>query len=348
MAVVFERGGDTTPLTVAEAASIAGVGRGTIRGWCSRGELPSVAGRRRGDRLIRRSDLERHLSRLRETDPGQPAGEPPGDAPTAVDEHQPLRLIREQLAGGDALRRIAAEVSGPLDLPTLFDDVIADSMTLFSVARVGLWLYDEARQRPVHARRPPRRAGRGHRLGRVARGRREHGGPRGDSSEERGRPARCGRRQDPCPPRRLRAERHRERLLRPDRLPRRAARPARPLPRRRSATGRPTSWTSPAASPTRWRRRSATPACTTRSARSRPACGRSRTSRVRLNRIRDLDEIATAIVEGTERLIGHDTIRVYRVDHDDDDVRADRLPGHVRRQHRLRASTSSGSPSARA
>ena len=149
MGVVFERGGDTTPLTVAEAASIAGVGRGTIRRWCSRGELPSVAGRRRGDRLIRRSDLERHLSRLRETDPGQPAGEPPGDASTAVDEHQPLRLIREQLAGGDALRRIAAEVSGPLDLPTLFDDVIDNSMTLFSVARVGLWLYDEARQRPL-------------------------------------------------------------------------------------------------------------------------------------------------------------------------------------------------------
>ena len=36
---------------------------------------------------------------------------------------------------------------------------------------------------------------------------------------------------------------------------------------------------------------------------------------IRLNRIRDLDEIASVIVEGTERLIGHDTIRVYRVDH---------------------------------
>ena len=61
---------------------------------------------------------------------------------------------------------------------------------------------------------------------------------------------------------------------------------------------------------------------------------------IRLNRIRDLDEIASVIVEGTERLIGHDTIRVYRVDHDDEDVRADRLQGHVRRQAESRASTS--------
>jgi diguanylate cyclase (GGDEF)-like protein len=37
---------------------------------------------------------------------------------------------------------------------------------------------------------------------------------------------------------------------------------------------------------------------------------------VRLNRIRDLDGIASVIVEGTERLIEHDTIRVYRIDHD--------------------------------
>jgi diguanylate cyclase (GGDEF)-like protein len=60
-----------------------------------------------------------------------------------------LQLIREQLASGDALRRIAAEVSGPMDLPTLFDDVIEDSLALFSVDRVGLWLYDESRSHPL-------------------------------------------------------------------------------------------------------------------------------------------------------------------------------------------------------
>ena len=65
---------------------------------------------------------------------------------------------------------------------------------------------------------------------------------------------------------------------------------------------------------------------------------------LRLNRIRDLDEIASVIVEGTERLIGHDTIRVYRVDHDDDD-RASRSPSRARSAAiRIRASTSSARP----
>ena len=150
MAVAFARGEEPVLLTVAEAASIAGVGRGTVRSWCSRGELPSVAGSTRGERLIRRSDLDRHLAVLGATGPAPEAPAPDVDVPPiADDDHVPLRLIREQLAGGDALRRIAAEVSGPLDLPTLFDDVIADSMTLFAVSRVGLWLYDETRPFPL-------------------------------------------------------------------------------------------------------------------------------------------------------------------------------------------------------
>ena len=37
---------------------------------------------------------------------------------------------------------------------------------------------------------------------------------------------------------------------------------------------------------------------------------------LRLNRIRDLDEIASVIVEGDGALIDYDTIRVYRVDHE--------------------------------
>ncbi len=64
MAVAFERGETPALLTVAEAATMAGVGRGTIRSWCARGELPSVAGRTRTERLIRSSDLERHLVAL--------------------------------------------------------------------------------------------------------------------------------------------------------------------------------------------------------------------------------------------------------------------------------------------
>ncbi len=147
MAVAIERGKDPAPLTVAEAASMAGVGRGTMRSWCARGELPSVAGRTRGERLIRRSDLEDHLSRLSIAEV-RPIALTVDKPPPAVADDLPLRQIREQLAGGEALRRIAAEVSGPLDLPTLFEEVLADSMALFSVSRVGLWLYDGSHPLP--------------------------------------------------------------------------------------------------------------------------------------------------------------------------------------------------------
>jgi diguanylate cyclase (GGDEF)-like protein len=65
------------------------------------------------------------------------------------EEPLPLGLIREQLAGGDALRRMAAEVSGPVELPILFEDVLTASMALFSVRRVGLWQYDAGRAQPL-------------------------------------------------------------------------------------------------------------------------------------------------------------------------------------------------------
>ena len=140
----FDEHAGSPLLTLAQAASLAGVSRSTVRGWCVSGTLPSVAGAR-GERLIRQRDLERHLSFV-----GARAGAdemPARDASRAATQPQ-LRLIREQRAGGEALRRIAADVSGPMDLPTLFDDVIEDSMALFSVERVALWLYDASRPRP--------------------------------------------------------------------------------------------------------------------------------------------------------------------------------------------------------
>ena len=56
-----------------------------------------------------------------------PAASPPPDAPTRA----------------DALRRIAAEVSGRQDLAGLFEDVLDESFALFGVDRAGLWLYDD-------------------------------------------------------------------------------------------------------------------------------------------------------------------------------------------------------------
>ena len=50
----------------------------------------------------------------------------------------PIDVTRDE-----ALRGIAAAVSGRTDLATLFDDVIAYTVTFFSVERAGLWLIDD-------------------------------------------------------------------------------------------------------------------------------------------------------------------------------------------------------------
>ena len=49
----------------------------------------------------------------------------------------------------DALRRIAARVSGRHDLERLFDDVIDESFSLFGVERAGLWRYDPDAPHPL-------------------------------------------------------------------------------------------------------------------------------------------------------------------------------------------------------
>jgi diguanylate cyclase (GGDEF)-like protein len=154
MVGALDQGADSALLTLAQAADLAGVSRSTIRAWCLSGKVPSVAGPRRGERFVHLDAIEGHLACM--TRAPRPVNEratprsktrraaAPGPATPPK-----LRLIREQLASGDALRRIAAEVSGPMDLPTLFDDVIEDSLALFSVDRVGLWLYDGSRSNPL-------------------------------------------------------------------------------------------------------------------------------------------------------------------------------------------------------
>jgi len=59
----------------------------------------------------------------------------PGEEPHSnADAAQPTRA--------DALRRIAAEVSGRQDLSGLFSDVIDEAFALFGVDQAGLWTYD--------------------------------------------------------------------------------------------------------------------------------------------------------------------------------------------------------------
>jgi len=128
MAVAFEPPDPEALLSLGEVAATAGITRGTARAWCLSGRLPSVSGPR-NEPLVRRTDLESWLRRRR----------PDGGT---------VRLLQDPRAGAEALGRLAAEVSGQLDLETIFADVVADAMSLFSLARMGLWQYDAGRRHP--------------------------------------------------------------------------------------------------------------------------------------------------------------------------------------------------------
>ena len=74
-------------------------------------------------------------------EPPPSSGERPPAPPTPLDPDRPTRA--------DALRRIAAEVSGRQDLSSLFRDVIDESFTLFGVDQAGLWTFDDERSPPL-------------------------------------------------------------------------------------------------------------------------------------------------------------------------------------------------------
>ena len=78
-----------------------------------------------------RSDPERRR--------GPDARVPPQAAPAAPAD--PTRA--------EALSRIAAKVSGRRELAGLFDDIIDEAFALFGVDRAGLWVYDRAAERPL-------------------------------------------------------------------------------------------------------------------------------------------------------------------------------------------------------
>jgi GAF domain-containing protein len=74
-------------------------------------------------------------------EPSQPSRRRRPDDPS-------LTVVRDPRAGVDALRRLASEVSGQLDLQTLFAEVVADAVPLFGLTRMGLWLYHADRAHP--------------------------------------------------------------------------------------------------------------------------------------------------------------------------------------------------------
>src|SRR6476661_1767105 len=107
MAVAFEPPDEDALLGLGDVAAATGITRATARAWCLSGRLPSVAGPG-NEPLVRRSDLDAWLARRR----------PDGNRQV---------VIPDARAGADALRRLASEVSGQIDLETLFADVLADA-----------------------------------------------------------------------------------------------------------------------------------------------------------------------------------------------------------------------------
>jgi diguanylate cyclase (GGDEF)-like protein/excisionase family DNA binding protein len=154
-------------LTLEEAATLANVHRETVRAWCVSGRLPSSAGAGRGGRRVRRTDLESVLAdRGRGSDQAAsaasataPATAPAGPGPVIGRRSPRPRLAAngkshrlgpmDGIRGGDALRRLASELSGTDDVDTMFDEVLDDSIRLFGADRVGLWLWYPQRERPL-------------------------------------------------------------------------------------------------------------------------------------------------------------------------------------------------------
>jgi len=156
VAPVFDRSASGDLITIAEAARMAGVHRNTVRSWCANGRLSSVRINRRGDRRVHRRDVERFVARRGSIAPGSTVHHAAPSTGQATPKSTPLAAHdAESGAGpdpiggrGEALRRIAGEVSGRMDLDTILADVIEASSVLFGADRAALWLYDHDLPQP--------------------------------------------------------------------------------------------------------------------------------------------------------------------------------------------------------
>lgn len=103
-----------------------------------------MGGPRRGEQRVRRDDLERFLATRRRGAGRHARARPLGTPPTL----SLLPARDREAAGGDTLRRLAADLSGTHDMARLFDDVLDDSIRLFGADRVGLWLWKAGAEHP--------------------------------------------------------------------------------------------------------------------------------------------------------------------------------------------------------
>ena len=270
--------------------------------------------------------------RIRHGGPRPSDGRPTPAQPARSRRPHPRGLVPTR---ADALRRIAAEVSGRHDLDGLFRDVIDEAFTLFGVDQAGLWMYDDS---PTPLTRVAQRGLSQEILELVNTLPRDAKTLGMDAIREQQVKVLSGDLAATVP--RLRTIYRRAGVRTICYVP---------IVFRDVPLGllvlyhlSDYAWTPDETEVARaFADHMATAIGNARLAEST----RSMTDRLRaiselasrLNRLQDVEGIAQAIVAGTRSLIDHDTIRVYRVDHETGMCEPIALPGDVHGRHRPRS-----------
>ena len=151
MALAARPGPAAELITLSEAARLADVHRDTVRAWCARGDLPSLRHGARHELRLRRGDLEQLLvdrsRRAAEGKHSEPPARPAPPAGLAQPARPSLRVVGP--TGTDALRRLASELSGADALQPVLEEVLDNSERLFHADRAGLWLWHPAKHHPM-------------------------------------------------------------------------------------------------------------------------------------------------------------------------------------------------------
>ena len=154
MALAARPGPAAELITLSEAARVAGVHRDTVRAWCARGELPHLRHGARHEVRLRRGDLDRLLDDRSRRITGN--GATGADGTNGLNGTHGLngangaaRVRAVGRTGTDALRRLASELSGSDALQPVLEEVLDNSERLFHADRAGLWLWHAAKEHPL-------------------------------------------------------------------------------------------------------------------------------------------------------------------------------------------------------
>ncbi|MBI2780181.1 MAG: EAL domain-containing protein [Chloroflexi bacterium] len=162
MALAARPGSAAELITLSEAARVAGVHRETVRAWCAKGELPHLRHGARHEVRLRRIDLDRLLDGRGRRANGNGSGH--GNGAHGNGAHGPhgtngtdalsgtygaTRVRAVGRTGTDALRRLASELSGSDALQPVLEEVLDNSERLFHADRAGLWLWHAANEHPL-------------------------------------------------------------------------------------------------------------------------------------------------------------------------------------------------------